>query len=161
MVREDEEGAPGSKNRTFVTSAEETQTITASSTETVDITTSQNPGILRDYPYAEDVPAGREYDLQGLAIALDSGGSAADIQLNGFRLQSEEREFLAKDSAFSSVDLADYPNTDLTTKPMLFPVEPTFSPGDELDLQCQATESGGAAADIVIDATMIFYRREV
>jgi len=161
MVREDEEGAPGSKNRTFITSAEETQTIGASSTETVDISTSQNPGILRDYPYEEDVPASREYDLQGLAIALDSSGSGANVQLNGFRLQSEEREFLAKDSAFVDTDLAGYPDDSLTTLPYIFPAQPTFGPGDELDIQVEAENTTSGDEDAVIDVSMLFYRREV
>jgi len=161
MVREDEEGAPGSKNRTFITSAEETQTIGASSTETVDITTSQNPGILRDYPYEEDVPASREYDLQGLAIALDSSGSGANVQLNGFRLQSEEREFLAKDSAFVDTDLAGYPDDSLTTLPYIFPAQPTFGPGDELDVQIEAENTTSGDEDAVIDVSLLFYRREV
>jgi hypothetical protein len=161
MVREDEEGAPGTKNRTFITSAEETQTITASSTETVDINTSQNPGILRDFPYAEDVPASREYDLQALAIALDSTDSGGNVQLNGFRLQSEEREFLAKDSAFVDTDLAQYPNDDLTTIPYVFPASPTFGPGDELDVQVEAENTTSGDEDAVIDVSMVFYRREV
>jgi hypothetical protein len=161
MVREDEEGAPGSKNRTFITSAEESQEIPDGGKEVVDITTSQNPGILRDYPYEEDVPASREYDLQGLAIALDSDGSGADIELDGFRLQSEEREFLAKDSAFVDTDLAQYPNDDLTTLPYIFPAQPTFGPGDELDIQVEANNTDGSAQDAVIDVSMLFYRREV
>jgi len=161
MVSENQEGAPGSKNRTFISSAEETQTITASSVETVDVTTSQNPGILRDFPYSEDVPASREYDLQALAIALDSAGSGANVQLNGFRLQSEEREFLAKDSAFVDTDLAQYPNDDLTTLPFVFSAQPTFGPGDELDLQVEAENTTSGDEDAVIDVSMVFYRREV
>jgi hypothetical protein len=161
MVREDEEGAPGSKNRTFITSAEETQSITASSTEVVDVTTSQNPGILRDFPYEEEVPASREYDLQALAIALDSSGSGSNIQLNGFRLQAEEREFLAKDSAFVDTDLAQYPTDDLTTIPLVFPAQPTFGPGDELDIQVEAENTTSGDEDAVIDVSAIFYRREV
>lgn len=161
MVREDDAGGPGNKNRTFITSAETTQNIAANSSETVDVVDSQNPGILRDFPYEEDVPASREYDLQALMITEDTDGSGSDVVIDDFRLQSEEREFLAKDSAFVDADMADYPNDDLTTLPFLFPAQPTFGPGDELDLQVTAAESGGAAADIVIDATAIFYRREV
>jgi hypothetical protein len=161
MVRENDEGAPGNKSRTFITSAEESQSIGDGNTATVDITTSQNPGILRDFPYEEDVPASREYDLQALSLALDSDGSGGDISLEGFRLQSEEREFLAKDSAFVDTDLAQYPNDDLTTIPFVFPAQPTFGPGDELDLQVEANNSGAGDQSAVIDASMIFYRREV
>jgi hypothetical protein len=161
MVQNSNEGAPGNKNRTFISSAEETQAIAGSTTETVDITTSQNPGILRDFPYTEDVPANREYDLQALAITLDSAGSGSNISLDGFRLQSEEREFLAKDSAFVDTDLAPYPSDDLTTLPFVFASEPTFSPGDELDIQVEATNGTSGEEDAVIDVSTIFYRREV
>lgn len=161
MVRESDVGAPGNKDRTFISSAETKQNIAKNSTEVVDIVDSQNPGIIRDWPYEEEVPAQREYDLQAIMITTDSSDTGSGVTLDSFRLQSEEREFLATNSAFVSADLADYPGTALDTKPFIFPVEPTFEPGDELDLQCEATESGGSAADIVIDASMIFYRRSV
>jgi len=96
-----------------------------------------------------------------LAIALDSAGSGANIQLNGFRLQSEEREFLAKDSEFVDTDLAQYPNDDLTTLPFVFGAQPTFGPGDELDLQVEAENTTSGDEDAVIDVSMVFYRREV
>lgn len=161
MVNGSQPGGPDTKTRTFITSAETTEEIAANSTETVNVETSQNPGILRDFPYEEDVPAQREYDLQALMLVADSADTGTDVALDSFRLQSEEREFLAKDSAFVDVDLAQYPNDDLTRLPFVFPAEPTFEPGDELDLQVEATESGGAAGDIVVDATMVFYRRGV
>lgn len=154
-------GGPDTKTRTFISSAEVTQNIDANSTETIDVDVSQNPGILRDWPWEEDVPPNREYDLQALMLALDSSDTGSDIALDDFRLQSEEREWLAKDSAFVDAALAEFPNDDLTRLPYVFPTEPTFAPGDELDLQVRATESGGAAADAVVDATMVFYRRGV
>lgn len=159
MVTDGTPGTPGSKTRTFITSAETTSTITASSTETFDVDTSQNPGILRDFPYEEDVPAQREYDLQALMLVLDSTDSGGNITLDNFRLQSEEREWLAKDSAFVDTDLAQYPNDDLTRLPYVFPAEPTFEPGDELDLQVEATNATAGDEDAVVDATMVFYRR--
>jgi len=54
-----------------------------------------------------------------------------------------------------------YPNTDLTEQPFVFPAEPTFSPGDDLDVQAEVTDSGGAAADTVVNATIVSYRRPV
>jgi len=161
MVNGGQPGGPDTKTRTFISSAEETQEIAGNSTETIDVETSQNPGILRDWPYEEAVPAQREYDLQALMVTLDSAGTGTDIALDSVRLQSEEREWLAKDSAFVDTALAQYPNDDLTTLPYVFPAEPTFSPGDELDVQVEATESGGGAADAVVDVTTVFYRRGV
>jgi len=159
-VSSNQPGHPDNKDRTFLTSAETTQTIGANSTEVVDLTESSNPGILRDFPYEEEVPPNREYDLQALALNLD-GDSGADIQLDTFRLQSEEREFLAKDSAFVDTDLAQFPNTDLTRVPYIFPAEPTFSPGDQLDLQVEATNTTSGDGDAVVDATMMFMRRDI
>jgi len=160
MVRADAEGGPDNKNRTFISTAETTQTIAQGTTETVDIDTSANPGILRDFPYEEEVPPNREYDLQALAIDLD-GDSGANVTLDSYRLQSEEREFLAKNSAFVDVDLAQYPNTDLTRMPYVFPAQPTFEPGDQLDIQVEATEGGTGDQDAVVNVSTVFYRREV
>jgi len=161
MVSGSQPGGPDTKTRTFITSAEETETVSQGTTETIAIETSQNPGILRDFPYEEDVPAQREYDLQAVMLTLASAGSGAHITLDSFRLQSEERDYLAKDSAFVDVDLAQYPNDDLTTLPLVFPAEPTFGPGDELDIEVEATEGGTGDQDAVVDVTMVFYRRGV
>lgn len=159
-VSPNDPGHPDTKERTFVSTAETTQTIAQGTTEVVDIETSANPGILRDWPYEEDVPPNREYDLQALMFDLD-GDSGGNVTLDTFRLQSEEREFLAKDSAFVDVNLAQYPNTDLTRMPYVFPEEPTFSPGDSLDIQVEATEGGTGDQDAVVNVTTVFYRREV
>ena len=153
-------GHPDTKARTFVTTAETTQTISQGATETVDLDASANPGILRDWPWEEEVPPNREYDLQAIMFVLD-GDAGGNVTLDSFRLQSEEREFLAKDSAFVGTDLAQYPNTDLTRIPFLFPEEPTFSPGDNLDVQVRATEGGSADQDAIVNATIVSYRRPV
>ena len=153
-------GHPDTKARTFVSTAETTQTIGQGATETVDLDESANPGILRDWPWEEEVPPNREYDLQAIMFNLD-GDSGGNVTLDSFRLQSEEREFLAKDSAFVDTDLAQYPNTDLTRQPFVFPEEPTFSPGDNLDVQVRATEGGSADQDAVVNATIVSYRRPV
>lgn len=161
MVNGSATGGPDNKTRTFITSAEETESVAAGATETVNIETSQNPGILRDWPWEETVPPGREYDLQALMFVLDDDGSGANTTLDSFRLQAEEREWLADDSAFVDTTLAQYPNDDLTTLPYIFPAEPTFSPGDDLDVQVQVSNSGGGAEDAVVDVTGVFYRRDV
>jgi len=153
-------GHPNTKERTFVSTAETTQTISQGTTETVNLDVSANPGILRDWPWEEEVPPNREYDLQAIMFNLDAD-SGGNVTVDSFRLQSEEREFLAKDSAFIDVDQAQYPNTDLTRVPFLFPAEPTFSPGDNLDVQVEASEGGTADQDAVVNATIVAYRREV
>ena len=159
-VSPNDPGHPNTKTRTFVTTAETTQSVASSSTEVVDLNTSGNPGILRDWPWEEEVPPNREYDLQAIAVELD-GDSGGNITLDGFRLQSEEREFLAKDSAFVDVALANYPDTTLDDLPLVFPAAPTFSPGDNLDVQVEATNSNTADEDAVVNATIVSYRRPV
>jgi hypothetical protein len=159
-VSPNEPGHPDNKTRTFVTTAETTQSIGANSTETVDLDTSAQPGILRDWPWEEEVPPNREYDLQALMFTLD-GDSGSNITLDTFRLQSEEREFLAKDSAFVDVNLAQYPDVDLTRQPYVFPAQPTFEPGDNLDVQVEASNGGTSAEDAVVNATIVSYRRPV
>lgn len=160
-VRDGTPGTPGTKTRTFITSSSTTESVAAGATESFELDTSQNPGILRDYPWEEDVPPGTEYDLQAIMFALDSTDAGANVTLDSFRLQSEERDFISRDSAFIDTDLAQYPNDDLTTIPFAFPETPTFSPGDEFDVQVEASNSGGGAEDAVVDATAIFYRRDV
>jgi hypothetical protein len=152
-------GGPNTRTRTFITSSETTEEIAQGTTETFTLETSQNPGILRDWPGEEDVPIGTEYDVQAIMFSLDSD-SGGDVTLDNFRLQADEREFLARDSAFVDTDLAQYPNTDLTRIPFVFPESPTFSPGDELDIQVEATEGGTGDQDAVVDCTIVTYRRE-
>jgi len=159
-VSRNDPGHPDTKARTFVTTAETTQTVGQGATETIDLEDSANPGILRDWPWEEEVPPNREYDLQAIMLNLD-GDSGGNVTLDSFRLQSEEREFLAKDSAFVDTGLAQFPNTDLTRRPFVFPEEPTFSPGDNLDVQVRATEGGSADQDAVVNATIVSYRRPV
>jgi len=143
-----------------VTTAETTQQIAQGTTETVNLDTSGNPGILRDWPWEEEVPPNREYDLQAIMFNLD-GDSGSNITLDTFRLQAEEREFLAKDSAFVDVLQAQYPNTDLTRIPYVFPSAPTFEPGDNIDIQVEASNSNTSAEDAVVNATIVSYRRSV
>jgi hypothetical protein len=159
-VSSSETGAPDNKERTFITTAEDTQSVAGSSTETQILGTSGQPGILRDWPWEEDVPPNREYDLQAIMFEQDAD-SGSNVSLDTFRLQSEEREFLANDSDFVDVNLADYPNTDLTRQPFIFPEEPTFSPGDQLDVEVEASNTTSGSEDSVVSCTIISYRRDV
>lgn len=159
-VRTSEEGAPGNKTRTFVSTGSETITVGSGSTVTTTIETSVNPGILRDFPYEEDVPPGVEYDLQALGI-LEGAGSETGVEISGFRLQSEEREFIARDSDFIGADIAPHPDSDLTELPLVFPAQPTFAPGDELDIQIEATDTDSTESDVVAEVAMVFYRRTI
>jgi len=159
-VRTSEEGAPGNKTRTFVSTGSETITVGSGATVTSTIETSVNPGILRDFPYEEDVPPGVEYDLQALGI-LEGAGSESGVEISGFRLQSEEREFIARDSDFIAPEIAPHPDSDLTELPLVFGAQPTFSPGDELDIQIEASDTDSTESDIVAEVAMVFYRRTI
>jgi hypothetical protein len=159
-VRDNEEGAPGNKTRTFISTGSETITVDSGETLVETIDTSVNPGILRDWPYEEDVPPGTEYDLQAIGV-LEGDGTESGVEISGVRLQSEEREFLARDSAFISPDLLPHPDNDLTELPLVFPEQPTFSPGDDLDIQVEVSDTNSSTSDIVVEIAVVAYRRDV
>jgi hypothetical protein len=158
QVSGDRPGGPGNKSRTFVSSAEETATLAAGSTETFDVETSVQPAQLDEFPWNEDVPPNREYELQALMLGL-SGASGANVSLNTFRLNSDETDFLARDRDFIDVAMAQYPSIDLQVQPMLFLSEPSFTPGSDLDLTVEASNAGSGAEDAVVTCSMVFYRR--
>jgi hypothetical protein len=159
-VRMSDEGAPGNKSRTFISTGSETITVGSDETLTESIDTSVNPGILRDWPYEEDVPPGTEYDLQAIGV-LEGAGTEDGVEISGVRLQSEEREFIARDSAFVSPDLAPHPDADLTELPLVLPEQPTFAPGDELDIQVEVSDTDSTESDIVVEIAVVAYRRSV
>lgn len=159
MATGNEPGGPDTKTRTFISNAQVSKSVAASTTEVEQVDASVNPTQLSDFPYEEDVEQGREYDLQGLMVALDN--STSGITLEGFRLVSEEQRWIARDSAFVDATNADYPNDDLTTIPYVFPEQPTFSPGDELTLEVEVTDTSAGSNTAIVNAAMVFYRRGI
>jgi len=153
------EGAPGNKQRTFISSGQETQNIGAGATEVVDVETSVSPNTLGDFPFGEDAPSGFEFDLMALAVALDDNADA-DHTLDNVRLQTEETDFLARESARVDSAHFEYPDVDLSTHPFVFPEPPTFVPGQELDIEVEVTDTASSAADTVVNAAAVFYRRQ-
>jgi len=157
-VSVDAEGAPGNKARTFVSSGQTTQNIGANATEIVELEDSVNPSVLSDFPYGEDAPSGFEFDLMAVAVEADSTNDT-DITLDNVKLSTEEVDFLARESDRISPAHFDYPDVDLSTHPLVFSAPPTFTPGQELDLEVEVTETGGASGDAVINSAHVFYRR--
>jgi hypothetical protein len=153
-------GGPDAKTRTFVSTGQVTETVAAGGSELVEVNNSVNPSQLAEWPWEEDVSATYEYDLQALAVALDSGGGA-NVSLDTFRLTSAEVEFLSRDSSFLNPALAQFPDATLDTWPLMFATEPTFRPGADLDLSVQVSNSGSGAEDAIVNACMVFYRRSV
>jgi hypothetical protein len=153
-------GGPGTKRRVYPVTGQTTQSIAGNSTETVAVEDSLQPGPYDDFPFGVDVQSNREYDLLALALDLDSS-SGANVSLDTFRLTSEEIRFLENDAQFVDADLAPYPNANLTDYPLVFEPTPTYTPGDELDLEVEATNSTSGAEDAVVTATFIFDRRAV
>jgi hypothetical protein len=160
MVTDGEDGTPGTKDRTVVSSARQTETIAAGETVTVDVVEDANPAVARPFPFGEDTPGNREYELQAIMFALGDG-SGANTTVDSFRLSVEEREFLSTESSFVGAELASYPNADLTRLPFRFTDPPTFVDGDELSVEVQASNSGAGEEDAIINVSTVFYREAV
>lgn len=155
------DGGPEGRTRPFITSAQETESVAASSTETFAVETSVNPAQLDDWPWEEDVRADREYDMVALVVDSDNS-SGGNITLNGFRLISEEMEFLARSSAFVDEQNAQYPDVQNNLLPLIFPEAITFAPGDDLTLEVQATNANTMSAEnAIVNAAIIATRRDV
>jgi len=159
-VNDSQPGAPGTKTRSFASSGEVTETIASGETDTFEVEESVQPAQLDDFPFSQDCPPNREYDMQAMMIGL-STDSGANVTLDGVRLTSEGTDFLARDSQFVDPALMQYPTIDLATMPMTFPDVPTFSPGEDLDITVSATNSGSGAEDAIVHTTVLFYRRSV
>jgi len=159
-VRASDEGGPGNKTRTFVSTGRESVTVESGETVVEEIDTSVNPGILRDWPYEEDVPPQVEYDLQAIGFRIGSG-SVSGVTDVGFRLQTSEREFIARESAFVDVDLAPHPDGDLTRLPLVFPEQPTFEPGDDLTIEVQLSDDDSSSTTVEVEVAIVAYRRDV
>lgn len=160
-VSETTPGAPGTMNRTFITMGLAEQDSVADSTtvqEAVD--SSDNPLGLTDWPWEEDVPSGVEYDVVAMAAITDDNSGDSDA-LDNVRLTSGEVDFLARDSARVSEAHADFPSDDLTDRPFVFPEPPTFSPGDELDVEVEMTNNSGASANLDARVALVCHRRPV
>lgn len=153
-------GGPGTKSRTFISSGTTTENVASGGAATAVVETSTNPPQLPDFPFEEDVSTGYEYDLQALALVV-AGTAGGDTSIDGFKLTSDETDFLARDSAFVDPSLARFPSADMTVLPMMFPSTPTFTPGEELELTLDVSNGGGGAQDAIVDATYVFYRRSV
>ena len=159
-VNDSQPGAPATKTRSFASSGEVTQSIAAGASETFPVEESVQPAQLDDFPFSQDCPPNREYDMQAMMIGL-SADSGANVTLDGVRLTSEGTDFLARDSQFVDPALMQYPNAALTVLPMTFPDVPTFSPGEDLDIAVSAANGGSGAEDATVHTTVLFYRRSV
>lgn len=164
-------GAPGGRVKTFISKGREQNQIASGATEEIEVNTSANTGGVNDWPYEEDVPTNREYDLVALAMTVredpDTGGA---LDLEAFRLTSLENDFIARDSAFITDGFADFPDADPNTRwPMPFmnfatgePEPITFSPGDDLTIEMRVTETtGGNTAEADLMPMVIARERRV
>jgi|AKVG01.1.fsa_nt_gi hypothetical protein len=155
-------GGPETKDRVYPVSGEGTATGVSDSTQvTINVDTSRQPAALDDFPFGTDCPNNREFDLLALSLVLD--GDVTSGTIDSFRLTTEEQRFLAQDAEFVDADNAQYPGEDPDDGPLLFPLgmggPQTYAPGDELDLEVQATNTSGGSGDLNVKATFIFDRR--
>jgi hypothetical protein len=157
-------GGPETKRRVYPVTGEGTATSVADATQaTIELSDSLQPAQYDNFPFGTDCPSNREYDLLALALAID--GDTTGGTVDNFRLTAEEQRFIGKDSAFISADNAAYPALDPNEGPLIFPMSgggpQTYSPGDELDIEVQATNTSGASGDLVVKATVVFDRRPI
>lgn len=158
MASPDQPGGPGTKQRVYPVTAEQTINASGSNQNTFTDFNSVQPAQFEDFPFGEDCPSNREFDLLATAIVLDDDGPGGS-SLDDFRILTEEQRPLAKDGDFVSTDFAGYPDLDLSITPFIYPGRPTFSPGDELDTEVRAT--AGGSGDYTVQVTHIFERRGV
>lgn len=143
-------GAPSGSQRTMILTGQEETTITQNSTEVNEVQTSAVTGGLPTWPYENDVPQNREYDVCALAVrGEEDPAGGGSMNLTGVRLNSEETDFLARTSAVVGDILFFYPDADpVTRQPFIFrnphtgePWPITFEPGDELNIELEAEET--------------------
>jgi len=157
-------GGPGTKQRMYPVSGTGVESSAAASTQTtIEIETSRQPAQYDDFPFGTEVPSNREYDLLALMVRLeDAAGEGGTV--DSIRLTTEEQRFLENDAGFVDAANAEYPALDPREGPLVFPQgspgPQTFEPGDELDLEVQAT-NGNVQGDLRVNATFLFERRAV
>lgn len=160
-VSETDPGGLASRTSTFISNghAEADLSVTAGPRNII-ADVSENPGQARDFPFEEDVPQNREYELVALMTVLDDDNSGdTGASFDDWRLQAEQFEWPARDSAFILPSLAPYPNVENNVLPFVFPQTPTFEPGDSLDLEVGV--SGNDDGTVRVDAAFVFTQRNV
>lgn len=161
QYRAGSDGGPEGRVRPFITSAQATDSIASSSTETHPIDNSVNPAQLDDWPWEEDVRADREYDMVALIVDMDNS-AGGNTTIDGVRLISEETEFLARSSAFIDEDNFQYPSDELDTGVFTFPDPITFAPGDDLTIEYQASNTNTMSAEnAIVNAAIVATRRDM
>jgi hypothetical protein len=161
-------GGPESRRRTLITLGQVTDTIAIDSTEEHAIDNSVNIGGIEPWPWQNDVPDGREYDVQALMVELDNS-AGGQISLDSIKLRTEEQDFLENSQQFVDADNFQYPSDDLTDYPWLFwnpatgDTDPlTFVSGEDLQVEYRATNGDTAATqDAVVNAAIIARERRV
>lgn len=157
-------GGPETKRRVYPVTGQGTATgVSDGAQATIEVETSRQPAQYDDFPFGTEVPSNREYDLLAMCLAIDDETTGGTV--DSFRLTTEEQRFLTQDAQFIGADNAQYPNQDPIKGPLVFPQmdggPQTYSPGDELDLEVQATNTSGGSGDLVVKSTFIFDRRPV
>lgn len=148
-------GTKGGIPLLFTSTAQETNSIAASSTETFSIVTSKNPSALRDFPYGEDIPAGWSVELLGIATNLD-GSSGADVTYDGLRMWLFDESQLGKAEDFIDPGIFPYPTEKVDQELHLFRKPYAISGPEELTFEVKASNSGASAEDAVINMTCVF-----
>lgn len=164
----DSPGGPEARRRPFISVAQTTETIGTNTTEEVEILDGVNQGGIEPWPWENDVPDDREYDLMAIAVDED-GSSGANIDVQTVRLEHNQQRFLENDQEFVDEELFDYPDDALDNLPWMFmspatgdPDPLTFTPGDELNVEVEANNANTTGTeDAVVNAFVIARERRV
>jgi hypothetical protein len=161
-------GGPESNERTFITVGEGVaSSVGTTSTTTQEIDTSTNIGGIEPFPYEEDVPSRREYDVMAVMVELAEDQTSSRT-LDNVRLNTEEQDFLERSGQLVNADLFQYPVGDWTTLPWLFkdpdgelrPI--TFEAGSDLTVEVEVTnDDTSSSQDITAKCAIVARERRL
>lgn len=166
-----DDGAPEGRRRAVVLTGQEETTVSQNTQEINAVATSATTGGLPNWPYEEDVPSNREYDVAMIAVRgeEDPAGSGA-FTLDAFRLNHDGNDFLARSSATVDNAFAFYPDADPVTRlPFVFmdyatgePRPLTFEAGDDLTVELEGTETtNNADVSVSLIASIVAVERRL
>jgi hypothetical protein len=143
--------------RLFITVATHTVAVAAGVTIVHDVVNGTMPTGFRAFPWTEVCPSNRYMDLLGIAVGYDNTASPTTT-VDGIRVWRKEQSILANNEDFCEV--LPFPVTDATNDRRLglFKEPIRFEPNDELRVQVQYTNGGGAPETPIIGCVLMFHQ---
>jgi hypothetical protein len=150
-------GGSRNDNRVECQVGQQTWPIAAGATEIEDMTTTVMPTGFRTYPFAETIPTDRVIDWLGMVIGYDATGSP-NTTCDGIRVFVREQSILANEEDFCPITVFPPTNTAQDQRLGLFQEPVRLQPGDQVRVQFQFTNGGGAAENPLIHCVFICHR---